>query len=82
MKHLKIVRVKRGSKIPIRATPYSAGLDLFSCEKRIIKAKDRLLINTGLKIALPSQTYGRIAARSGLSINNHIDIGGSKKQSF
>jgi dUTP pyrophosphatase len=47
-----------------------------------IKAKDRLLISTGLMIALPNQTYGRIAARSGLCIRSHNDIGGNKIHVF
>lgn len=34
------------------------------------------LIKTDLQIALPENTYGRIAPRSGLALNSHIGIGG------
>ncbi len=76
MKQLKIVKAKHGAIVPKRNTKYSAGLDLYSCEKIIIKAKKRKLVSTGIIMELPEGTYGRIAPRSGLSINNCIDIGG------
>jgi len=72
MEKLKVVKVKKGSKLPVRTTVRSAGLDLFSCERKII--------SKGIKIELPAGTYGRISPRSGLSINFNIDIGGKLKQ--
>lgn len=76
MGKIKVVRVSRFSKLPMRATQLSAGLDLFSCQKITIKSGDRHLVSTGIKISLPRYSYGRIASRSSLSINNQIDIGG------
>ena len=38
-------------------------------------AKGKCLISTGLSIALPPHTYGRIAPRSGLASKNFIDVG-------
>jgi len=80
MEKLKVVKVKKGSKLPVRTTVRSAGLDLFSCERKIIKPSERKIISTGIKIELPAGTYGRISPRSGLSINFNIDIGGKLKQ--
>ena len=36
---------------------------------------DKCLVPTGVKLALPKGTYGRVAPRSGLAFNHHIDVG-------
>jgi len=41
-----------------------------------VKANDRTLVRTELKIQLPKNTYGRIAPRSGLALKQFIDVGG------
>ncbi len=79
MNQLKIVKCCQEAKIPTRATPKSAGLDLFSCEYANIEPGERKLVNTGIKIVLPENTYGRVAPRSGLSLKNCIDIQGKIK---
>lgn len=61
---------------PIRGSQMAAGYDLKSAEDGIVPAKDRALINIGLRIQLPRGCYGRIAPRSGLAVNNFIDVGG------
>ena len=53
----------------------SAGCDLYSCESKIIRPHFRELFEIEIKIAIPRGFYGRIAPRSGLSINNSIDVG-------
>ncbi|XP_030767165.1 deoxyuridine 5'-triphosphate nucleotidohydrolase-like [Sitophilus oryzae] len=40
-----------------------------------VPARDKALINTGLKFELPSGCYGRIAPRSGLASKNGINVG-------
>ncbi len=50
MEKLKVIKVKRGSKLPVRATARSAGLDLFSCLRKIIKRSERKIFRTGIKI--------------------------------
>ena len=54
---------------------YSAGYDLKSCENISIPGWQRCLVNTGLKISIPTECYGRLAPRSGLSLKHSIDIG-------
>ena len=61
---------------PVRSSPYSAGLDLFSAECKIIPPCDRARIRTDIAVKLPPGTYGRIAPRSGLAANHFIGIGG------
>ena len=61
---------------PLRVSEGSAGLDLFASKPCLIKARDKNIVNTDIQIAMPHGTYGRIAPRSGLAINYHIDVAG------
>ena len=64
------------AKAPFRGSALAAGYDLFSSENFIIRAHDRGVVSTGLAVAVPIGTYGRIAPRSGLALKNGIDVGG------
>lgn len=61
--------------IPTRATPGSAGYDLTSVESHIILPGHRAVVSTGLSIAVPEGTYGRVAPRSGLAVRNGLNVG-------
>lgn len=71
------------AKIPTKAFWSSAGYDLYAyvpksynTQSIVILPKERSLILTGIKLALPTtECYGRIAPRSGLSVKYGIDIG-------
>lgn len=54
----------------------SAGYDLASAEDCIVKSATRRVVKTDIAIKVPSNCYGRIAPRSGLSLNKCIDIAG------
>lgn len=60
---------------PVRATSQSAGYDLCSAYDYIVGPQDKQLVKTDLVIKVPEGCYGRIAPRSGLSLNHHIGIG-------
>ncbi|GBG76026.1 hypothetical protein CBR_g21266 [Chara braunii] len=60
---LRVVVVAPKAKIPTRAYD-SAGYDLASAYPEVIPAKGKCEVRTGLRIALPEGTYGRIASRS------------------
>jgi dUTP pyrophosphatase len=62
------------AKVPRRASDLAAGLDLYSSHSEVIEKGERKLISTGISMALPSNTYGQIAPRSGLATKG-IDIG-------
>ena len=62
--------------LPKRASQFSAGLDLFSAEMKVILPGCQGSVKTDVAIMLPPGTYGRIAPRSGLALNNFIGIGG------
>ncbi|GMP23760.1 hypothetical protein CsSME_00001242 [Camellia sinensis var. sinensis] len=63
------------AKIPFRATNGAAGYDLTSIATYVIPPQERMLISTGLALEIPPGTYGRIAPRSGLALQNGINIG-------
>ena len=75
METLKIKRTRKDAKIPKRATPGSAGMDLCSCieQEVTINPGDLVMIPTGIAIALPSNKYmANIYARSGLGVKHGI----------
>jgi dUTP pyrophosphatase len=74
---LKIKKVRENAKIPTRATPGSAGLDLYACidEPITLKKGDKALIPTGIAIGLDDPHYAAfIYARSGLAIKHGIGL--------
>ena len=64
------------AKPPVRGSAGAAGFDLFSSADFIVPAHGRSLIPTGLAVAVPTGTYGRIAPRSGIALKHGIDVGG------
>lgn len=60
---------------PFRATPGSAGYDLFSSVDIIVPKRGRVLVDTDIGIELPVTCYGRVAPRSGLAVKHGIDVG-------
>ena len=72
---LKVKIVNKGTQqIPAYATPQSAGMDLrANIDKPILlQSLDRVLIPTGLHIALPEGYEAQIRPRSGLAIKHGI----------
>ena len=60
---------------PSKSTKGSAAFDIYASSHQIIPPNARLAIKTDISLAIPFGYYGRIAARSGLTIKNNIDIG-------
>ena len=73
--HLYIKRMRNTAKILTRSTEGAAGYDLSAAEETVAPAKGKLVVKTGLSMAVPDGCYGRIAPRSGLAAKKHIDIG-------
>ncbi|PGH06843.1 deoxyuridine 5'-triphosphate nucleotidohydrolase [Blastomyces parvus] len=63
------------ARAPTRGSAYAAGYDLYCAKPIVIPAKGKGLVDTGLAIAVPEGTYGRIAPRSGLASKHFIDTG-------
>ena len=70
-----IKRVNVNAKLPVRGTSGAAGYDLSAAQAAVVPAHGKCLVKTGLKMALPTGCYGRIAPRSGLALKKFIDIG-------
>lgn len=61
--------------IPKRGTALSAGFDLYAVEDTlIVGGAGNFLVPTGVAVKLPPGTYGRIAMRSGLALNQHLTV--------
>ncbi len=71
---LQVVLTSSHARAPLRATPFSAGLDLYASEHSTIQPGTRQLVDTGLVLGIPEGCYGRIAPRSGMSVQG-IDVG-------
>lgn len=61
------------AKPPYRATPASAGLDLHAAESVTIDPGCRVMVPTGLAVAIPYGHAGFIWPRSGLAVKHGID---------
>ena len=70
-----IQRVNVNAKLPVRSTSGAAGYDLSAAETAVVPPHGKCLVKTGLKMALPTGCYGRIAPRSGLAVKKFIDVG-------
>ena len=67
--NLKWALLSNNGFAPFKASPGSAGYDLSASKECTIVAGEKGLINTDIQIWVPSGTYGRIAPRSGLALN-------------
>jgi dUTP pyrophosphatase len=62
------------ARTPTKAHADDVGYDLYADQSLIIPPRDRKFVKTGLQIKVPSDCYGRIASRSGLSTKHKIDV--------
>lgn len=76
-KTLNFCKILDSAKIPYRATPGSAGMDLCACIENdiVLNPGDRVLVPSGIAISLPGSEYAAfIFARSGLGIKHGITL--------
>ena len=69
-------RMSPQARKPTRSTDGAAGLDIFSSQHTVIAPGSRMKIHTDIQLEIPIGYYGRIAPRSGLSMNSNIDVAG------
>ena len=55
-----------------RATPNSAGYDLYACKSKTILPKNIGIVSLDIRRGIPQGFYGKIFSRSGLFINHMI----------
>ena len=68
-----VKRLCNNAALPRRGTDGSAGYDLSA--ERVVPAKGKGIVKTGLAISFPPGMYARIAPRSGLAVKKLIDVG-------
>jgi dUTP diphosphatase len=71
---LRFKKLDSKAVLPTRGSPSAAGLDLYSIETVCLHSNQRLLVRTGLAVAIPEGFYGRLAPRSGLATKNGLDV--------
>lgn len=74
MQNLKILPLTDTATIPTKATPGSAGWDLYADEHLVIRPLSRAMVATGIAVSLPDDTAGLIWPRSGLAYKHGIDV--------
>lgn len=60
------------AKMPTRAYPTDAGLDLYAREDKTILPGSSVVFDTGVHIELPPNTVGMLKSKSGLNINKGL----------
>lgn len=61
-----------GARLPSRAHPDDAGLDLYSREDVLIPAHGAAVFDTGVHMAIPHGYDGKVTSKSGLCVRNDI----------
>ncbi|MGF6882912.1 dUTP pyrophosphatase [Nocardia sp. GAS34] len=69
-----LLRLDPGIPVPARAHPGDAGVDLCTTEDVILEPGERVLVGTGIAVALPTGTVGLIHPRSGLAAKTGLSI--------
>jgi dUTP pyrophosphatase len=72
---LRVQKLTDYATIPTRETAGAAGYDLYAAYDVTIPPQGKSLVKTDIAVALPRGCYGRIAPRSGLAWNHHLDVG-------
>lgn len=71
---MEVLIVAEDGFLPTYANPGDAGADLKSTEDVNVPARGRLLVKTGVKIALPNGFVGLVHPRSGLAAKSGITV--------
>jgi len=74
MINVKIKKIKDNAIIPKYVHEGDSGVDLYSAEDYLLKPGERVLVSTGLKIAIPKGYEAQIRPKSGLALNNGVSI--------
>ncbi|KAK1090173.1 Deoxyuridine 5'-triphosphate nucleotidohydrolase, partial [Friedmanniomyces endolithicus] len=62
---LQVKLLAPSAKAPTRGSAYAAGCDLYASKATVVPARGKVLVDTDISIAVPANTYGRVAPRSG-----------------
>ncbi|MBW2989191.1 dUTP diphosphatase [Candidatus Woesearchaeota archaeon] len=71
---VKIEKIKDNAIIPQYAHKGDAGLDLYSTEDYVVNPGERVLVSTGIRIAIPAGYEAQVRPKSGLALKQGISI--------
>lgn len=71
---LPVLRIDPDLPLPTYARPDDAGLDLHTAEAVTLKPGDRMLVATGIALALPPGFAGFVLPRSGLALRHGVTL--------
>jgi len=71
---LEVLIIAQDGFEPIYAKPGDAGCDLRSTNQLLIPAGERMLVHTGVKLAMPDGYVGLVHPRSGLAAKHGITV--------
>lgn len=66
------VKLDKGAKLPTRGHADDAGLDIYTPEMLIIKAKKAVTVDTGVHIQIPKGYVGFLKSKSGLNVKQSL----------
>ncbi|MEU4340615.1 dUTP diphosphatase [Nocardia sp. NPDC023852] len=69
-----MLRLDPGIPVPARAHDGDAGVDLCTTQDVILEPGERMLVGTGIAVALPVGTVGLIHPRSGLAAKTGLSV--------
>ena len=72
---LEVKKLVQNARLPVLGSANAAGYDLHAIEQKVVPARGKTLVGTGLAFAIPEGNYGRIAPRSGLAVRNSLHTG-------
>jgi len=71
---LEVTRLDPRAKLPTRAYPGDAGLDLHALEPCTLAPGERASVRTGIAVAIPDGQAGLVLPRSGLAARHGITV--------
>ena len=74
MVKVKIKKIKEDAIVPKYAHEGDAGVDLYSAEEYLLKAGERVLVSTGIKIAVPMGFEAQVRPKSGLALKHGVSV--------
>ncbi|WPH02681.1 Hypothetical protein R9X50_00554700 [Acrodontium crateriforme] len=72
---LQVKLLSETAKAPTRGSAFAAGYDMYASKEAVVPARGKVLVETDISIAVPAETYGRVAPRSGLASKHSIHTG-------
>ncbi|MBQ5977953.1 MAG: dUTP diphosphatase [Oscillospiraceae bacterium] len=70
------VLLDEGARMPLRAHPFDAGMDLFSRTDTRIPARGSAVFDTGVHVEIPEGFVGFIKSKSGLNVKKNLQAEG------